>query len=62
MLSPGYISNFRTRFAKAGEHAMPCHEYCGVGHAAMWARVRIIDKAAFMRQAAGGKRVSCAEQ
>jgi cytochrome c oxidase subunit 2 len=62
MLIPGYISNFRTRFAKAGEHAMPCHEYCGVGHAAMWARVRIVDKAAFMRQAAGGKRVSCAEQ
>lgn len=62
MLVPGYISNFRTKFDKAGEHAMPCHEYCGVGHAAMWARVKIVDKADFMRQAAGGRRLSCAEQ
>lgn len=60
MLLPGYISNFRTRFAKTGEHAMPCHEFCGVGHAAMWARVKIIGKDDFARQAAGGRRVSCA--
>jgi len=39
---------------------MPCHEFCGVGHAAMWARVKIVDKAEFARQAAGGRRVSCA--
>lgn len=62
MLVPGYISNFRTRFENTGEHMMPCHEYCGVGHAAMWARVKIIEKAEFMRQAAGGRRLSCAEQ
>ena len=62
MLVPGYISNFHTKFEKPGEHVMPCHEYCGVGHAAMWARVKIIDKAEFMRQAAGGRRLSCAEQ
>jgi cytochrome c oxidase subunit 2 len=62
MLIPGYISNFRTRFEHTGEHVMPCHEYCGVGHAAMWARVKIVDKADFMRQAAGGRRLSCAEQ
>lgn len=62
MLVPGYISNFHTRFEKTGEHVMPCHEYCGVGHAAMWARVKIIDKAAFLRQAAGGRRLSCDEQ
>ena len=61
MLVPGYISNFRARFDKTGEHVMPCHEYCGVGHAAMWAHVKIIDRAEFMRRAAGGKRVSCAE-
>lgn len=60
MLVPGYISNFRTRFKAPGEHVMPCHEYCGVGHAAMWARVKIIDKTEFARQAAGGRRVSCA--
>lgn len=60
MLVPGYISNFRARFEKTGEHVMPCHEYCGVGHAAMWAKVKIIDKDEFARQAAGGRRVSCA--
>jgi len=60
MLVPGYISNFRARFEETGEHVMPCHEFCGVGHAAMWARVKIVDKAEFARQAAGGRRVSCA--
>ena len=60
MLVPGYISNFRARFEKNGEHVMPCHEYCGVGHAAMWAKVHIIDKDDFARRAAGGRRVSCA--
>lgn len=62
MLVPGYVSNFHTKFEKTGEHAMPCHEYCGVGHAAMWARIKIIEKEEFMRQAAGGRRVSCVQQ
>lgn len=61
MLIPGYISNFRTEFEKTGEHVMPCHEYCGTGHAAMWAHVKIIDKAQFAQQAASGRRVSCVQ-
>lgn len=61
MLVPGYISNFRTRFDGRGEHVMPCHEYCGTGHAAMWAHVKVVDKAEFMRQAAGGRRASCVQ-
>jgi cytochrome c oxidase subunit 2 len=61
MLIPGYISNFRTRFKRAGEHVMPCHEYCGTGHAAMWARVKIIDKTEFMRRAASARRLSCVQ-
>jgi cytochrome c oxidase subunit 2 len=61
MLIPGYISNFRTRFDRLGEHVMPCHEYCGTGHASMWAHVRIVDKAEFMRQAAAARRVSCVQ-
>jgi cytochrome c oxidase subunit 2 len=61
MLVPGYISNFRTRFSHTGEHLMPCHEYCGTGHAAMWAHVRIIDKAQFLRQAATSARLSCVQ-
>jgi len=62
MLIPGYISNFSTRFDKPGEHVFPCHEYCGVGHAAMWARVKIVDRTEFMRQAGGGRRASCVQQ
>jgi cytochrome c oxidase subunit 2 len=59
MLIPGYISNFRTRFDAPGEHVMPCHEYCGTGHASMWAHVRVVDKAEFMQQATAARRVSC---
>jgi cytochrome c oxidase subunit 2 len=65
MLIPGYISNFRAKFEQTGEHVMPCHEYCGTGHAAMWAHVKVIDKDAFMRQArlaaAAGRRMSCVQ-
>lgn len=59
MLVPGYISNFRAQFSTPGEHLMPCHEYCGTGHAAMWAHVQIIDKREFMRRAATNRRLSC---
>lgn len=64
MLVPGFITNFRTVFQKAGEHLMPCHEYCGTGHAAMWAHVKVIDKEVFLRQAReqGGKGMSCVQQ
>lgn len=61
MLIPGYISNLHAKFEKTGEHVMPCHEFCGTGHAAMWAHVKIIDKAEFARQAASGRRVNCVQ-
>jgi cytochrome c oxidase subunit 2 len=61
MLEPGYVSVFRTTFRKTGEEVMPCHEFCGVGHAAMWARVQVIDRAEFVRRAAGNRRLSCAQ-
>jgi cytochrome c oxidase subunit II len=61
MLVPGYISTLPTRFDAPGERHMPCHEFCGVGHEGMWARVRIVDKAEFARLAADRRRVSCAE-
>jgi cytochrome c oxidase subunit 2 len=65
MLIPGYVSNLHTSFAQAGEHVMPCHEYCGTGHAAMWAHVRVVDRDEFMRQAraaaAAGRRMNCVE-
>ncbi|TCS37528.1 cytochrome c oxidase subunit 2 [Paucimonas lemoignei] len=62
MLEPGYISNFLTTFKKPAMHVMPCHEFCGVGHAGMWARVKVIDKADFFRQAQNRRRLSCVEQ
>jgi cytochrome c oxidase subunit 2 len=61
MLVPGYISNIPARFEKLGEFLMPCHEFCGMGHEGMWGRIKVVDKAAFARLAAGAKRVSCAK-
>ncbi|HJW23559.1 MAG TPA: hypothetical protein VJ576_01570 [Rhodocyclaceae bacterium] len=61
MLEPGYVSTFKTRFKKPADLVMPCHEFCGAGHAGMWARVKVIDKAAFFQQAGNARRLSCVE-
>ncbi len=47
MLVPGYITTFIARFSQPGDHLMPCHEFCGTGHAAMWAHVRIVPRKEF---------------
>jgi cytochrome c oxidase subunit 2 len=39
MLIPGQITRAHYRFRKAGEYALLCHEYCGVGHHTMHAKV-----------------------
>lgn len=36
---PGYVSKLRVTFDKPGEYPYFCHEYCGVGHAAMFGKV-----------------------
>ena len=63
MLIPGFVSTFTTAFPKAGEKLMPCHEYCGTGHEAMWARVQVIPAAEFIALMAkserDGERLSC---
>ena len=59
MLVPGFVATFTTRFRKTGELLMPCHEYCGVGHEGMWAHVKIIERDAFLSQAADGRRATC---
>ncbi|HEY6979610.1 cytochrome C oxidase subunit II [Reyranella sp.] len=61
MLVPGYISSLPVRFDRPGEHPMPCQEYCGVGHEGMWAKVKVIDKAAFMTAIAGQRRLTCVD-
>ncbi len=59
MLIPGYVATFTTTFPEAGEHLMPCHEYCGTGHEGMWARVKVIPADEFRAPAARGERLSC---
>ena len=64
MLIPGFVSTFTTTFPRAGEMLMPCHEYCGTGHEAMWARVRVLPAADFDAQAraSGDRRMDCASR
>jgi cytochrome c oxidase subunit 2 len=59
MLVPGFVATFSTTFKKTGEMLMPCHEYCGTGHEAMWARVQVLPPEEFLARARGGERLSC---
>ncbi len=59
MLVPGYVSTFVVTLKGPGERAMPCHEFCGVGHAAMWARVQVLPRASFEKLARSGRKLSC---
>jgi cytochrome c oxidase subunit 2 len=61
MLVPGYVSEIPARFNAPREHLMPCHEFCGVGHEGMWAKVKVIDRAEFMAKAKTQRRLSCVE-
>jgi cytochrome c oxidase subunit 2 len=61
MLIPGYVSTISTRFETPGERHMPCHEFCGIGHAGMWGAIKVIDKADFLKLAASRRRLNCAE-
>jgi cytochrome c oxidase subunit II len=59
MLVPGFVSTFTTTFPKAGEQLMPCHEYCGTGHEAMWAHVQVLPRDEFLSKARSAERMSC---
>ena len=59
MLIPGFVSTFTTSFHRTGEQLMPCHEYCGTGHEAMWARVQVLPADEFLAKARGAERLSC---
>lgn len=39
MLIPGRIAQVEARFDKPGEYLIVCHEYCGIGHHAMYGKV-----------------------
>jgi len=59
MLIPGFVSTFTMTFRKSGEQLMPCHEYCGTGHEAMWARVQVLPPQEFLAKVRAGERLSC---
>jgi cytochrome c oxidase subunit II len=59
MLIPGFVATFTTTFRKTGEQLMPCHEYCGTGHEAMWAKVQVLPPQEFLARARSGERLSC---
>jgi cytochrome c oxidase subunit 2 len=49
MVVPGFVSEVRTHFSVAKEYQMPCHEFCGLGHQAMWAHVIVVPKEQFAK-------------
>jgi cytochrome c oxidase subunit 2 len=57
MVVPGYVSEVHTVFSDAGDHIMPCHEFCGLGHSEMWSLVRVISQSEWKSDAKG--RASC---
>jgi cytochrome c oxidase subunit 2 len=61
LVVPGFVAEVRTRFAKQGEYAMPCNEFCGLGHHAMWARVRVVPRERFASRTLLERR-TCATQ
>lgn len=61
MLIPGFVATFTTSFPKEGEQLMPCHEYCGTGHEAMWARVQVISQQEFLARTRTQSRLSCVQ-
>jgi cytochrome c oxidase subunit 2 len=60
MVVPGYVSQVHTVFRTEGNLLMPCHEFCGLGHSQMLARVQVMPADQFHPDAQG--RADCATQ
>jgi cytochrome c oxidase subunit 2 len=60
MVVPGYVSQVHTVFRRTGDLLMPCHEFCGLGHSQMLARVRVLPAEHFRPDAEG--RIVCGAQ
>jgi cytochrome c oxidase subunit II len=60
MIVPGYVSQVHTVFTETGDLLMPCHEFCGLGHSQMLARVKVVPPSEFKPAADG--RMTCAER
>jgi len=61
MVVPGFVAEVRTSFAQPGEYEMPCHEFCGLGHHAMWTRVTVAPREQFADKGPS-ERTRCAKQ
>jgi len=61
MVVPGYITNVMARFNRPGDYVMPCDEYCGFGHHAMAARVRVVPQGQF-KNLQPEQRITCGAQ
>ena len=59
MLIPGYVTTFTTALHKRGAYLMPCQEFCGTGHATMWARITVVSKPEFARLSAAKRGNDC---
>src|SRR4029078_9051126 len=57
MVVPGYVSQVHTVFRTVGNLLMPCHEFWGLGHSQMLARVQVVPADQFHPDAQG--RASC---
>ena len=60
MVIPGYVAQVHTEFTRTGDLLMPCHEYCGLGHSEMWAKVQVLPDDQFKPGPDG--RISCAQR
>lgn len=41
MAIPGWVNEQTHTFSKAGEYLLICHEYCGLGHQNMFAKIEV---------------------
>ncbi|MEM4658645.1 MAG: cytochrome c oxidase subunit II [Candidatus Methanosuratincola sp.] len=46
MAIPGVVGKVETKFDKAGEYLIVCHEYCGLGHQGMYGKIRVVEEVA----------------
>jgi cytochrome c oxidase subunit 2 len=56
---PGVVSQGTFELQRAGEYALPCHEFCGAGHYAMRAHLVAVPRAQFPALSAA-ERAGCA--
>ena len=41
MAIPGWVNEQTHTFTNAGEYLLICHEYCGIGHQNMFAKIEV---------------------